>query len=161
MGMIDKDEATARARAFLASHATGSIATASLDARPFSSTVYFAFLPDFTIFFTTSHHTAKFKNIEVNPKVSFSIGVGPEYRELVIHGHARLVTSPQEVEQGLAAIKSRVASPSDTWPVHAVKRLADGGSALFRITPEEVSYLDLTGADQTDTASKYFYRLYP
>lgn len=149
------------ARSFLETHQTGSIATASLDARPYSSTVYFAFLPDFTIFFTTSHHTAKFKNIEVNPHVSFSVGVGPDYRELVIHGHARLVTSPQEIEQGLAAIKSRVTSPSDTWPVHAVKRLADGGSALFRITPEEVSFLDLTDPSQSDAASKYFYRLYP
>ncbi len=160
-GMISKEEAIERARAFLEAHQTGSIATASLDARPYSSTVYFAFLPDFTIFFTTSHHTAKFKNIEVNPSVSFSVGVGPDYRELVIHGHARVVTDSKEVDQGLAAITSRVTSPSDTWPVHAVKRLSDGGSALFRITPEEVSYLDLTGADQSDSASKYFYRLYP
>lgn len=159
--MLSKDEAIEHARAFLASKQAGSLATASLDNQPYSSTVYFAFLPDFSVFFTTSHSTKKFENIIVNPKVSFSVGVGPEYRELVIHGIARMVEHPAERAQGIAAIESRVTSPTDEWPVHAVKRLADGGSALFRITPAEISYLDLTGKDQQDSASKYFYRLYP
>ncbi len=159
--MLSKDEAIEHARAFLATHQAGTLATASLDNRPYASTVYYAFLPDFSIFFTTSHSTKKFENITVNPRVSFSVGVGPDYRELVMHGTARAVENPQERAQGIAAIEARVTSPSDEWPVHAVKRLADGGSALFRITPEEVSYLDLTGMDQKDSASKYFYRLFP
>jgi len=159
--MLNKDEAIAHAQAFLTTQQAGSLATASLDNQPYSSTVYFAFLPDFSIFFTTSHSTKKFENITVNPKVSFSVGVGPEYKELVIHGTARMVLDAHERDQGIAAIESRVTSPTDEWPVHAIKRIADGGSALFRITPEEISYLDLTGKDQQDSASKYFYRLYP
>ncbi len=159
--MITKEEATERALAFLAEHQTGTIATAALDGTPFSSTVYFGFLPDFTLFFTTSHHTAKFRNLIVNPKASFSIGTGPEYRELIIHGTVRRIEGTNEQDQALASIKSRVASPSDTWPIHAIKKLEEGGTALFRIVPNEVLYLDLEGKDQKESASKYFYRLFP
>lgn len=159
--MITKEEAAVRARAFLEKHQTGTIATAALDGTPFSSTVYFGYLPDFTIFFTTSHHTAKFHNLIVNPKVSFSIGTGPEYRELTVHGTARRIGGTNEQDQALASIKSRVSSPSDTWPIHAIKKLEEGGTALFRITPNEVLYLDLEDKNQIDSASKYFYRLFP
>ena len=159
--MITKEQAALRALAFLSEHQAGTIATAALDGTPFSSTVYFGYLPDFTIFFTTSHHTAKFRNLAVNPKASFSVGTGPEFRELIIHGTVRRIEGTNEQDQALASIKSRVTSPLDTWPIHAIKKLEEGGTALFRVTPTEVLYLDLEGKDQKESASKYFYQLFP
>lgn len=159
--MLDKETATARALEFLRAHQTGTIATASLDGRPFASTIYFSFQDDFTLFFATSHKSAKFSNLTLNNRVSFSCGVGPEYQELVVHGTAFLLTEPSEVQHRLAELKSRVENPSTEWPIHAVKKLAEGGDAVYRITPEEVLFLDLTSEDQMDSASKYFYRLYP
>lgn len=158
--MINKEEVTKGALEFLASKQAGTLATASPSDRPYSSTIYFSFLSDFTIYFTTSRHSQKFKNIILNPKVSFSVGTGPEYKEIVVHGTAKLVTDDKR-DEVLATITNRVSAPPETWPIHAVKALSDAGSTLFQITPDEVLYLDLANPDQEHAPSKYFYRLFP
>jgi|GEM_PF-4868967 len=150
-----------QALAFLKTQVVGVLATASLDGAVYSSVVYFSVADDFTITFITSHHSKKFQNINLNPRVSFTVGTGPAYREVTIQGTAHAVGGEAEREQMLAKIAERIPTPMREWPIFALKSLADGGTALIQITPESISFLDLTNTDQIESHEKFIYRLTP
>ncbi len=141
--MQTKEEIKKIALEFLRKNFTGTVATASLGADPFCSTVYFAVKDDFTIFFSTSHSTNKFKNITLNPKVAFSVGVGPEYQTLQLRGKAELLYE-KEQEEGLALLEEiQKTHPLEQWPIKAISKLKEGGSAMVKVTPDFVTFLDM------------------
>jgi general stress protein 26 len=158
--MLTKGEATKEAMEFLKRHTVGVLATATLDGQPFASPVYYAVQPDFSIYFLTSHHTQKFKNLVLNPRVAFCFGTGPEYTVVNIHGAAR-VTNAQEREEGMKYINELVNAPMTTWPIVAIHALETGGIALYKITPERISYLNLTSKDNFESMANYVYEIFP
>lgn len=153
--MNSKEQIKQLALDFLRKNFTGTVATANLNSEPFSSTVYFAVKDDFTIYFTTSHTTNKFKNIVLNPKAAFSVGVGPEYKTFQMRGSAKVLYEKDQ-EEGLALLAEiQKFHPLEEWPIKAISKLKEGGSALVQITPTNVSYLDLTVSRAVDESPMY------
>ncbi len=158
--MITKEEATKEALAYMENMETGVLATVSSAGQPYSSTVYFAFQEDFSIFFIVSHHSQKFKNLTINSAASFTIGSGPEYREVTIRGKVEIIDDPKTRDFILSSISERVASRMTEWPVFNVQSLREGGTALCKLSPDAVSYLDLESKLEGDT-TKHIYQLFP
>ena len=160
--MITKEAAKEKALAFLQAHTIGALATVSGDEQPFVSPVYYVVQPDFTIHFSTSHHTQKFKNLILNKRAAFCVGMGPEYIVVNIHGMVEMADQ-KEREEGVARIHKAVGIPMEQWPISKVKSLETGGLAFFKLTPTRISYLDLTLKDELggDEDADYLYEIYP
>ena len=160
--MILKEEVSKKAMEFLKAHTVGALATASLDGQPFVSPVYYSVQPDFSIYFSTSHHTQKFKNMVLNKHVAFCVGMGPEHIVVNIHGSVETMEE-KDREKELGVINQRVEIPMEKWPIKKVKSLEQGGLALFKIIPTHVSYLDLTLTDELggDVDADYLYEVFP
>ncbi len=158
--MKSKEEITKDALSFLLQQNVGSLATAGLDGTPSVSPVYFAVLPDFSIYFSTSHHTQKFKNLTLNPKVAFSAGHGPGYEVISIQGTARMLNEADRKE-AQELITARVRNSMSSWPIKTVKTLEEGGIAVFKITPDTAFFLTLNSEDQLASTDKYFYQILP
>jgi nitroimidazol reductase NimA-like FMN-containing flavoprotein (pyridoxamine 5'-phosphate oxidase superfamily) len=159
--MITKEQAGVAAMEFLKSHVVGVLATTDIENQPFASPVYYAVQQDFSIYFATSHHTQKFKNLVLNKKVAFCVGTGPEYTVVNVHGTATM-TDAKEREAGMKVIGNLVGKPMSSWPIKTVKLLETGGLALFKITPVQVSFLDLPKEGEVKEEDvEYLYEVFP
>lgn len=158
--MLDKTQATEQALAFLKKHQVGTVATAGADGKPHASPVYYIAEEDFSIYFPTSHNTEKFKSLVLNPHIAFSVGTGPEYTVVSIEGRAQAV-GEDEREEVLAKLQKLVDAPMATWPIKAIPALEKSGIAVFKIKPDNVSFLDLTSEDQLDSLANYYYTIVP
>ncbi len=128
---------------FLRGKFTGTVATVNSNSEPHASTVYFAVRDDFTVYFSTSHTTSKFKNIVLNPNVAFSVGVGPEYRTFQLRGTAKFLYD-KEQEQGLELLQEvQKIHPLEDWPIKSINKLKEGGSVMVEITPSYITFLDM------------------
>lgn len=159
--MLEKPEVEARALAFLREIPTGVLATVSTTGEPFSSTVYFTCADDFSLYFIISHHSDKFKNLTLNPLASMTIGTGPAYQEVIVRGKVEQVNDPHARESVLADIAKRVASPAKEWPIFSVDSLASGGTALFKLNPTNIKYLDLTTLSAGEEYANHIYQILP
>ena len=158
--MITKEEAAMDAMEFLKRHTIGVLATANLEGIPFASPVYYAAEPDFSIYFATSHHTQKFKNLLLNKQVALCVGTGPQYIVVNIHGVAEMKEG-KEMKEGLKRMSAIAGSGMAMWPIKAVKVLGEGGTAIFKIKPQQISYLNLATKDQLGNITDYFYEILP
>jgi nitroimidazol reductase NimA-like FMN-containing flavoprotein (pyridoxamine 5'-phosphate oxidase superfamily) len=159
--MIERQEATANAFAFLQDTVTGVLGTVSTSGIPHTSTVYFSYTDDFSIYFIVSHHSEKFKNLTLNPLASFTVGAGPTYREVTIRGKVELISDSHLRIAKTAEIAARVDSPIRDWPVFKVTSLENGGTALFKIVPSSVHYLDLESVTNADDLTTHIFQLLP
>lgn len=158
--MITKEEAVKEALAYMENEETGVLATVSPSGQPFASTVYYAFKEDFSVYFIVSHNSAKYKNLMATPLAALTVGAGPAYREVNLRGSVEFINDPKQREFILAAISDRVASHMVEWPVFNVQTLRSGGTALCKLTPEAVTYLDLETKNEGDF-TKHIYQLFP
>lgn len=156
-----KEKVAKDAFEFLQSQTVGVIGTASPTGDPSVSPVYFAPLPDFTIYFFTTHSTQKFKNLVLNPSASFSVGTGPEHRVVSIQGNAIKIDDKEEGEKVMKLINSQVEKPINTWPIKKIPALKEGGIALFKIKPHRVTFLDLRHKNNPAVHTEHYYQILP
>ena len=141
--MKDKETLRKEALIFAKEHHTGVLASSNLAGEVFASVIYFGIKDDFTVYFATSHSTNKFKNIVLNKKVAFCIGTGPEYKSIQIRGNAEMVFEDKQ-QEGIDLLESLYKDhPKEEWPINLVSKLKEGGFVLVKITPTNVSYLDI------------------
>lgn len=91
----------------------------------------------------------------MNPKVAFSVGVGPEYKTFQMRGDAKVLYEKDQ-EEGMALLAEiQKTHPLEEWPIKAISKLKEGGSTLVQITPTSISYLDLTVSRAIDESPMY------
>lgn len=159
--MISKEELRKEALGFLKKNITGVITTVDMTGQPFISTVYYAVVPDFTIYFLTSRSTNKFKNITGNSKIAFLVGTGPEYVTLDIRGRAEMVEERDQAPGLELLLEVQKEYPLLEWPLRAVPQLKEGGLVMMKISPESARFLNLNSSDATGSIADYFYQIIP
>ncbi|MBU6214895.1 pyridoxamine 5'-phosphate oxidase family protein [Patescibacteria group bacterium] len=158
--MITKQQAAVEAMKFLKSHTVGTLATSTIGGQPSVSPIYYGIYDDFSIYFVTSKNTQKYKNIISNGRVAFSVGAGPRYRVVSIHGTAHLV-GHEHRDEAIRYIEANVGTPIAEWPISTIKSFGDGELQLLKISPTHVSYLDLSSQDQQEAVAKFVYEILP
>lgn len=159
--MIEKQEAITKALEFLHESPTGVLATVSATGQPYASTIYFTYTDDFSIYFIVSHHSEKFRNLILNPAVAFAIGTGPRFEEVMIRGKAEQIADPHLRRSTIEMLKDRVAVSVSKWPIFSVGTLESGGTALVKLKPDSVQYLNLESLNDPEEHSKHIYQIIP
>lgn len=158
--MVTFKEATREALEFLRTYSNvGTLATLDQDGQPYASPVYFVMGSEFEVFFLTTKNTHKAKNLARNDKVAFSVGTGPEYISVMIRGRAKL-TDASEQNEILPVIKERMDKNNGfNWPVRKLDELKDQNLVLYKITPEEVTFLNINSKQEPKSNTEHLYHL--
>lgn len=158
--MTTLKEATREALEFLRSYSkVGVLATVDEKGQPYASSVYFVMGHEFEVFFLTTKNTNKTKNIESNNKVAFSVGTGPEYIEVMIRGKA-VPTDASEQNKFLPLIADRIEENKGfSWPVRKLEELKEQNLILYKISPEEVTFLNINSSQEPKSATDHLYHL--
>ncbi len=137
----------------------GMVATIGAHAQPYLSPVYYAMGNDFEVYFLTGKNTHKAENIELNNKVAFSVGTGPEYISVMIRGTASIPGSEEE-ERAFARLKD-IFEKNDVknWPLRTLDDLKDQNLVLYKITPEKVTFLNMNSTEEPKTHADHLYHL--
>ena len=159
--MITKQEARENALKFLDNNPVGVIATSDSSGQPFASAVYYAVKNDFTIYFLTSHSTHKHSNIVQNNKVGFTVGIGPQYTSVELRGQAVIVSGAELDEASSLLVKVQLRVPMVKWPLERIEALKKGGLELYKIIPEQATYMNLDSDEQIDSLSNFVYQIVP
>lgn len=157
--MTSFKQAKQEALEFLRSHNVGVLATVNTDRQPFASPVYYHCREEFTIFFLTTRNTHKSLNIKENDKVAFSVGTGPEYISVMIRGRASIADSE---EQNLV-LPNLMEKPDEEngfdWPMRKLEDFKEQNLVLYKITPEEVTFLNINSKQEPKSAADHLYHL--
>ena len=158
--MTNFKEAEREALEFLRSkNDVGVVATIDGSGGPFASPVYYVMGEGFNVFFLTSKNTNKAQNLERNSKVAFSVGTGPEYASVMIRG---LASSADSAEQNrvlpLFQEKMQKTNGAD-WPVRKLDELKEQNLALYKISPEHVTFLNLHSSQEPQSGTEHLYHL--
>lgn len=157
--MTDKKIVTRNALEFLRTHDVGVVASVGGKGQPFVSPVYYAEVGDFNILFLTTSGTKKSQNIMENDKVAFAVGFGPEYTSVTIRGRAKLA-SEDEYGGWLAIIKDKAALHNiDNWPIRKLDELKRHHIYLYKIEPEEVTFLNIDSKVEMESLSDHLHTL--
>jgi nitroimidazol reductase NimA-like FMN-containing flavoprotein (pyridoxamine 5'-phosphate oxidase superfamily) len=153
-------EATREALEFLRSkNSVGMIATVDSEGQPYVSPVYFVMGSEFDLFFLTTKGTHKSKNIEVNSKVAFSVGTGPEYISVMIRGDASIPNSDEQ-NQALAKMTEVLEKvKAFKWPLRTLEDLKDQNLVLYKITPKKVTFLNINSTQEPKSNADHLYHL--
>jgi uncharacterized pyridoxamine 5'-phosphate oxidase family protein len=159
--MITKQEAHKSAVEFLNKHQVGVVSTADLGGQPFASAVYYAAKDDLTIYFLTSHSTHKHQNIVKNNKTAFTVGFGPEYVAVELRGRTVVVEGVELAEASALMIAVQLKVPMVRWPVERIEALKKGGLVMYKIIPEEATFLNLDSSEHIESLADYMYQILP
>ncbi len=159
--MITKQEAHKSAVEFLNNHQVGTVSTADLGGQPFSSAVYYAVKDDLTVYFLTSHSTHKHQNIAKNNRVAFTVGFGPEYIAVELRGRAVAVEGLELDVAAAMMIKVQLQVPMVRWPVERIEALKKGGLVMYKIIPEQATFLNLNSDEHVESLADYIYQIIP
>lgn len=155
--MFNKDQAKADALKFLKENITAVIAT-SQGVSPQASTVYYLIDDDFNFYFTTKDGTGSCENIKNNWNVAVVVGTGPEHITVQAKGIAEVVEGEKrdEILQKFADMFAK--EFVKIRPIEDVYRYKGKEKVVIKITPRELSFLNLDSSTHKDSiADNYMY----
>lgn len=122
---------------FLATHHSGTLATADGAGNPHAAVVYYAVERDFGLTFATKTETQKYKNIEENKQVAFAVYDEEAQTVVQIMGHAELITEEHKRQKVLdnmihqsLELSHKVLPPAE--------KLVAGGYVALRVVPQVI-----------------------
>jgi len=134
---------------FLKANHVGILATADKAGRPQAAAVYYALDNELNIYFITKKGTAKGRNLEVNPRVAFTVFTAATQSTLQISGIAHQLDDVSAFHRIFKAIlsASRITSES---PVPPVTRLDSGEYVAYKIKPRTMRLAHYTKPGRGD-----------
>lgn len=157
-------EATREALEFLRNATNvGTLATVDAAGVPHASPVYFVMSRElgheFEFFFMTTKNSRKARDISANGRVAFSVGTGPEYIAVMMRGRAAATDagSQDEILPVIAEYLER--DKGENWPVRRIEEFKDQGIVLYRVVPDEVTFLNINSSQEPKSNADHLYRL--
>ncbi len=140
---------------FLKENKVGVFSTISSEGEPQSAAVFYIIDNDFNFYFATGRESRKFKNIEKNNKVSFVVGVGPDFVTVQGWGTAEVTNEKTLIFKlmahiGVDAVKA--------WPLFALPHMA---LVMVKVTPKFLRFLNLDVKKYPKTYREAFYKIIP
>ena len=121
----------------------GQISTVDPDGTPHTTPVFYVML-DGEIYFGTQRPRKKFRNIEKNNKVCFSIDTpDPPYKGVVVQGIAEVTDDAEIHERFREALMYRYYGHPDNPGWKAIQEM--GASALIRVNANKIFGWDFSG----------------
>jgi uncharacterized pyridoxamine 5'-phosphate oxidase family protein len=138
---------------FLKDHHMAILSTVSENGKPWGSAIIFALDEDMNFFFMTRADTFKYKNIEANPNVAFT--VADEERQITVQASGKVTRVDADdymdvVFKKLASVKPR----GDFQWVPPVIKVHKGDYMILQFTPSRLQYADFKQR-KTDVHSEY------
>ncbi len=159
--MLTKKEYREDALKFLRENTTAVIAT-SFNDQPRASTVYYWVDDEFNFYFITKKNTSKYINIEMNPQAAVVVGTGPEHITVQAHGSAELISDEQDILEVIEILTTiRAREHIKIWPIEEIEKFKDRSKLVFKIIPEEVSYMNLDSSSHPDSISDDYIQIHP
>lgn len=138
---------------FLQENSNAVVAT-SFKNDPRASTVYFHVDEDLNFYFVTKRKTSKYLNAELNPNAAIVVGTGPEHISVQAHGKIELIVNDEEKNRILNLIVGKQNLKGvKLWPVDELRNLEGSHKVIFKITPDEMFYMNLDSTLHGDTVS--------
>ena len=157
----DKEVVRRNALEFLRNIDVGVVATVDENGQPYVSPVYYAEGGDFEIYFFATSASRKSQNIMKNSKVAFSAGTGPEHICVTVRGIAKLVEG-HEYDRGSFLITQKAEKNSmDNWPIRKVEELKRHYPYLYKIEPQEVTFLNIDSSKEPSSIADHFHQIAP
>lgn len=149
--MPDQEQIRQDVYKFLLENSTAVVAT-SFKNDPRASTVYFHVDGEFNFYFVTKRKTSKYINAEMNPNAAIVVGMGPEHISVQAHGRIDLIVNDDEREKILDLIvgKQKLLGVK-IWPIDELKNLEESHKVIFKITPDEMFYMNLDSSTHKET----------
>ncbi len=157
--MASYKQAKQEALEFLRSHNVGVLATVDSSGQPFVSPIYYHSGEEFTMFFITARNTHKALNIKHNSRVAFTVGFGPEYISVMIRGKISASSSDEENQVLPNLIEKPDKGNGFDWPVRKLEDFKEQNMALYKIVPDEVTFLNINSKQEPKSTSDHLYHL--
>lgn len=125
---------------FLKHNPHGVLATASLDGKPWSSSIYFVTDENFNFFFITRKSTEKHKNINTNPNAALTVTDHSLQRTAQISGKVSKIPSQDIVE--IMKKLSHVKPHGDNKWVPPIVKVHGGDYVILRLKPDFLQFAD-------------------
>ena len=125
-----------------------------------ASTVYFTVDHEFNFYFVTKRKTSKYLNAEMNPQGAIVVGTGPEHITVQAHGRIDLIVNEVEKQkiidlligkQNLIGVK--------IWPIDEMKDMKYTQKVVFKITPDELYYMNIDSTRHPDTINDDYMKI--
>jgi general stress protein 26 len=158
--MLNKEQAKADALKFLKENVTAVIAT-SQGVSPQASTVYYLVDDDFNFYFTTKDGTGSCENIKNNWNVAVVVGTGPEHITVQARGIAEVVEGEKREEILKKFADMFLKESIKIIPIEDIYRYKGKEKVVIKITPRELSYLNLDSDTHIDSIVDNYMYLIP
>lgn len=155
--MYQKDPIYLDALKFLRDNETAVVAT-SFESQPHASVVYYFVNDDFEIFFITKRNTHKNIHTAFNPKVALTIGFGPERINIQIRGLAELLEGDGKLDAIADIIANYTRKGIKTLPIQQMKELKSQHAVVYKVVPQEMSFMNLDCRRYRRSVSKSYHR---
>lgn len=139
--MTDVKKSYEKAVEFLTQQQMGILSTISEDNKPWGSAVNFVIDDDLNFYFLTRERTYKYKNIETNPEVAFT--VADEEAQVTVQLQGTISKVPTKDVMDVVYKKlARNRPRGDFYWVPPVIKVREGDYMVLRITPSKLNYAD-------------------
>ncbi len=146
---------------FLLESTTAVIAT-SYKNNPKASTVYFVVDQEFNFYFITKRNTSKYFHATLNPKAAIVVGTGPEPISVTGHGTIEIIVDEDEIDRISDLMSAKKALKNiKSVPIRDMKDLENGPAVVFKIIPDELTFMNLSTTVHTKSASDQFIKIIP
>ncbi len=145
---LDMDEERARkdALAFLLRHKTGVLATVTEEGEPHASMVYYTADQDFNVYFLTLVSTRKFRALQMQPRVAFTVSSLEVPQTLQIEGNAMDISL--DVEASVKKDELLTMLNANPWFPAPITRLDPAMEVVVWIRPLWVRWADYAFAEK-------------
>ncbi|MFA6050834.1 MAG: pyridoxamine 5'-phosphate oxidase family protein [Candidatus Paceibacterota bacterium] len=158
--MLTKEQAKADALKFLNENITAVIAT-SQGVSPQASTVYYLVDNDFNFYFTTKDNSGSCENIKNNWNVAVVVGTGPQHITVQARGIAEILEGEKREEMIQKFMDMFARELVKVRPIEDVYKFKDRDKVVIKITPRELSYLNLDSSTHKESIVDNYMYLIP
>lgn len=126
---------------FLRTHPMGVLSTVSEDGRPWGAAVYYVPDEDFNFYFVTRKNTHKYKNIEDNPFVAFTVADADD--QVSVQAAGKLSKVPPEDYMDVVFTRIARIRPAGQYNwAPPVEKVHQGDYMALCLTPDSLRYAD-------------------
>ena len=122
---------------FLQAHHTGTLATADAAANPHAAVIYFTYNKDYTFSFVTKTETQKYKNIEENKSVAFTVYDEKEQTSVQVTGRVEVISDNDE-SYGVMNTSFRYSAELSHRELPPLEKLLAGDYVALQLIPQVV-----------------------
>lgn len=133
---------------FLMSQKNGVISTVTNE-QPQSAYIYYMADENLNIYFITMIHSRKYNNIQLNNRVSFTVGSEKPPRTVQIDGTVEVVTDENTINKVTANYYSSM-KENNLYPVPLTKLATTNGLTVYKIQPHWLRWSDFTDMKKKD-----------